>query len=383
MTSIEKLSLDLFLIRSVYRTGDFTPTEVIQEVYRRIRASSGPSIWLWLRDEATSLAEARKVAERLDLPLAGVPFAVTDNIDAVGIPTTAGCPAFANIPKDSATVVQLIEAAGGILIGKTVVDQFGTGLAGVNTPGGTYHSVYGDNCIAGGPGTGAALSVASGFVSFAIGTDTTGAGQSPAAYNHLASIKPTQGIVSTNGFVPGCRSLDCAGVFASCVSDAASVLDVIVAEDPGYPWSRAAKTSKRFACPFVFGVPKVEQRGFNADLESEGCYLRAIEHLEALGGRAVEIDFEPFRDASVLAESGAWVAERFGAVGGFVEAHADAVDPAVAHLILSGKSINAADVFQATYQREILKKMTAGVWEKIDLLVMPAAPAKFSPADAR
>jgi len=356
MTSIEKLSLDLLLIRSVYRTGDFTPTEVVQEVYRRIRASPGSSIWLWLREEADCLAYAEKVAERLDLPLAGVPFAVTDNIDAMGIPTTAGCPAFAYIPKDSATVLQLIEAAGGILIGKTVVDQFGASLAGVDTPSGTYHSVYGDNCIAGGPATGAALAVASGFVSFAIGTDTTGAGQSPAAYNHLVSIKPTQGIVSTKGITPGCRSLDCTSIFASCVSDAASVLDVIVAEDPEDPWSRAARAHTRFACPFVFGVPKVEQREFNADLESEICYLRAIEHLEALGGRAVEIDFEPFREASSLAESGAWAAERFHAVGGFVEAHADAVEPGVARLILSGKSINAIDVFQATYQREILKK---------------------------
>ncbi|MFY8215104.1 MAG: allophanate hydrolase [Chthoniobacterales bacterium] len=383
MTSIEKLSLDLLLIRSVYRTGDFTPTEVIQEVYRRIRASSGSSVWLWLREEADCLAYAEKVAERLDLPLAGVPFAVTDNIDAMGIPTTAGCQAFAYIPKESATVVRLIEAAGGILIGKTVVDQFAVGLAGVDTAGGHYHSVYGNNCIAGGPGTGAALAVASGFASFAIGTDTTGAGQSPAAYNHLVSIKPTQGIVSTKGFVPGCRSLDCASIFASCVSDAASVLDVIVAEDPEDPWSRAARAHTRFACPFVFGVPKVEQREFNADLESEICYLRAIEHLEALGGRAVEIDFAPFRESSVLAESGAWAAERFHAVGGFVEAHTDAVEPAVARSILSGKLINAADVFQATYQREILKKMTTGVWEKIDLLVMPTAPTKLSPADAR
>lgn len=382
MTSIEKLSLDLALIRSVYRTGDFTPAEVIREIYRRIHAHTGPSVWMWLRDEDSAIAEAEKFAERLDLPLAGVPFAVSDNIDAAGIPTTAGCPAYAYIPEASATVMRLIEAAGGILIGKTVMDQLGVGISGVDTTHGPLRSMYHQDCIAGGPSAGAALAVASGWVSFAIGTDSSGAGQAPAAYNHLVSINPTHGIVSTRGFVPGCRSLDCANIFANCVSDAAGVLDILVSEDPGDPWSRTSRCPARFARPFRFGIPRVDQRKFNADLETEVCYLRAIERLEGLGGIAVEIDFEPFSETCGLARCNAWAAERFGAVGEFVEANPDQVLPSVAKFILSGKSVNAVEVFRATYKQELLRKRTFDVWEKIDVLVVPTVPTIVSPSNA-
>jgi len=383
MTSIEKLSLDLSLIRSVYRTGDFTPKEVIQEIYRRIQAASEPSVWQWLREESASIARAEEVAEHLDLPLAGVPFAVTDMIDAADIPTTAGCPAFARVPSESARVVKLLEAAGGILIGKTIVEQFGDGLSGTETSGGQHHSAYSDSCIAGGPSTGAALAVASGFVSFAIGTDPTGAGQSAAAYNHLVSINPTRGLISTRGFVPGRRSLDCASIFSTSVTDVVSVLDVLAGEDPDDPWSRASRPVKRFARSFRFGVPKPDQREFNADLESDVCYLRAIERLEALGGIAVEIDLEPFRAASLLALSDSWAAEQFEAVGDFIEAHLDAVDPTVAARILKGKSLNAIEVFRTRHQQEILRKMTADVWNRIDALVVPTVPTIFSPEEAR
>lgn len=381
MTSIEKLSLDLALIRSVYRTGDFTPAEVIREVYRRIRThdKDSDSIWVWLRDEEDSINRAREIAERLDLPLAGVPFALSDNIDAAGIPTTAGCPQFAYVPEESATVVRLLEAAGAILIGKTCLDQFGVGLSGLHGGIDTRHSAYSKDCIPGGPASGAALAVADGMVSFALGTDMSGAGQVSAAYNHLVAIKPTHGIVSTKGFVPGCRSLDCASVFASCVSDAASVLDVLVVEDPGDPWSRVARSPVRFARPFRFGVPSAEYLDFNSDLDSEICFLRAIERLEGLGGVRIEIDFSPFQEASELADCGAWAAERFGEVGEFVETHRASIDPAVAQVILNGKSVNAVEVFRATYQQEALRKRTTEIWNGIDALVVPTTPTTFQP----
>ncbi len=202
----------------------------------------------------------------------------------------------------------MIEAAGGVLIGATCLSPFGVGRSGVHsTPANQspIHSIYSSECIADGLSAGAALVVASSFVSFALGKDTCGAGQVPAAYNHLVAIKPGQGIVSTRGFVPGCRSLECVSLLATCVSDAASVLDVLVDEDSEDPWSLRPQSPMRFARPFRFGVPREDQLDFHSDLDAEICFLMAIERLEGLGGICVDVDFSPFQEATLLADSGA------------------------------------------------------------------------------
>ncbi len=382
MTSIEKLSLDLTLIRSIYRTGDFTPEEVIREIYRRIRANGEEEIWLWLRPEEESAALARERGDRLDLPMAAIPFAVSDNIHAAGIPTTAGCAEYRHVPTESAKVVTLIEAAGGILIGKTVMEPFGVGLCGANAPGGPRRSVFHKPCVSGGPSSGAALAVAKSLVSFALGTDTTGAGQIVAAFNHLVAVKPTQGIVSLQGVIPGCQSLDAATIFTNCVSDAAAILDTIVAEDPGYAWSRPSQTPMRFARPIRYGVPRNGQLDFHGDRDSEIVYLRALERLEGLGCQRVEVDLTPFLEAAELADSDVWAAERFAAIGKFIESAPDAVAPAVSDKILKGRSISGVDVFEVNHRLEALRKASAESWTQMDLLVLPTAPTIATPKEA-
>lgn len=377
MTSLEKLSLDLSLLRSVYRTGDFTPAEVVHEVYRRIEAKSQNPVWLWLRPEAEAIKLAEAAAAHLDLPLAGVPFAIKDNLDAAGIPTTAGCPDFAYIPEDSAAVVTLLEAAGAILIGKTNMDQFATGLVGTRSPAGACFNAYHPNYISGGSSSGSAISVAYGFVSFSLGTDTAGSGRIPAGFNNLVGLKPTRGTVSTRGVVPACRSLDCVSIFANCVSDAACVLDVLVQEDPRDPWSRPVHAARRFAKPFRFGVPRQDQLEFFGDVESEIGFQLAVERMERLGGCRVELDFAPFQEAAKLLYDGAWVAERYAAVGSFIESHPKGVDPVVQSIILNGKNLTAVSAFEATYELQRLKKQCASVWQDIDTLVVPTAPTIY------
>jgi allophanate hydrolase len=347
----------------------------IAAVFDEIVAEPLNPVWISLADRATAMARARDIDP--NLPLAGVPFAVKDNIDVSGMPTTAGCPDYAYVPSRTATAVQRLLDAGAVLVGKTNLDQFATGLVGVRSPYGACSSVFDDRYISGGSSSGSAVAVAKGLVAFALGTDTAGSGRVPAAFNNLVGLKPTRGLLSTSGVVPACRSLDCVSIFAADAAMAERVWRVAQGFDATDPFSRTA-TPGDDAAPwlggsFRFGVPPDEQLAFFGDEESPALYRAAIERLESIGGTRVTIDFAPFRDAAALLYSGPWVAERYAAVGAFVDRKPEAVHPVVGKIVRGAASKTAADAYRGAYQLEALKRVAAAQWALIDVMLLPTA----------
>ncbi len=380
------LSLDLSSLAAAYAAGA-TPVQIVREVYARIAARGDDHAWISLFPEETVLAEAaaleRRRASGESLPLFGVPFAVKDNLDVVGLPTTAACPAFSYKPDADAEVVRRLRAAGALVIGKTNLDQFATGLVGVRSPYGAPSSVFDDDYISGGSSSGSAVAVAAGIVSFALGTDTAGSGRVPAAFNNLVGWKPTKGLLSTRGLVPACRSLDCVSVFALTCADAAAVAAVVAAYDEADPYSRPAPPGARgeFPATFRFGVPRAGQLEFFGDGEAARLYAESVERLRTLGGESVEIDFAPFSETAALLYSGPWVAERLAAITPFAEQHPEALHPVTAAIIGGAKRFNAVDTFRAFYRLEELRRAASAVWAGIDVLLLPTTPTIYTHAD--
>lgn len=305
-------------------------------------------------------------------PLLGLRFALKDNIDYAGVPTTAGCPAYAYTPEESAPVVEALEAAGAQAIGKTNLDQFATGLVGVRSPYGACSSVFNAEYISGGSSSGSAIAVATGQVDFSLGTDTAGSGRVPAAFNNLIGLKPTRGLLSNKGVVPACASLDCVSIFTRDVATAARVFDVLVPRMPLPAWAVAG---------FRFGILPPEQCEFFGDQGAATLYEDAIVRLKALGGIAVEIDYTPFKEAAALLYSGPWVAERYAAVGEFIAGQPDAVHPVVRNIILSGVNYSAVDAYRASYQLDILYEACLSTWEAIDLMCLPTTGTTYKIAE--
>ncbi len=370
-------SLDLAALAAGYRDGSLTPTATARAVLARIAAAGEDHVWIERVAAADLLAraaalEALPAGARAALPLFGIPFAVKDNIDAAGLPTTAACPDFAYRPADSATAVQRLLDAGALLVGKTNLDQFATGLVGVRSPYGIARNAFDPLCVPGGSSSGSAVAVAAGLVSFPLGTDTAGSGRVPAAFNNIVGLKPTKGLVSTAGVVPACRSLDCVSVFALTVEDAMDVLAVMAAPDPRDAYSRAAPPAPAaLQAPFRFGVPQVGQLRFFGNAEAERLYHAALDRLRGLGGVAVAIDYAPFAEAAALLYSGPWVAERTAAVGDFLAAHPESGLAVTSTIIEGGRTRSAVDAYRAMYRLEELRRDTAPVWDAIDLLAVP------------
>ena len=322
------MQLDLGSLRALYKSGAARPSEVIAAVYDRMPAHADAAIWISVAPREKALAKARKLEQAplaAALPLYGVPFAVQDNIDLAGVPTTAGNPAFAHSPARSAAVVQTLTEAGAIAVGKTNVDQFAAGLAGTPSPLGSCSSVLGVSS------SGAALAVARGLASFALCADAAGAGLLPAASHGLVGLKPTRGALSTRGVVPACRSLDCVCILATNCNDAHTVWMEARGFDPEDCYSRAPRPGEDAAPwvggPFSFGVPAAAQLEFFGDTAAAELYTGAASALENLGGHRVEIDFSTFHAASELLASGPWMAERDAALRSFVDSHAAEIDP--------------------------------------------------------
>jgi len=377
-------SLDLASLTTAYAAGT-TPVQIIREVYARIRARGDDHVWITLRPEAEVLAEAAVLISRRaggeKLALYGVPFAVKDNLDVAGMPTTAACPTFAYTPVDDAEVVRRLRAAGALVLGKTNLDQFATGLVGVRSPYGAPSSVFDKNYISGGSSSGSAVATAAGLVSFALGTDTAGSGRVPAAFNNLVGWKPTKGLVSTSGLVPACRSLDCVSVFALTCADAAKISEIVSAFDTADPYSRYGSSAPAFPAALRFGVPRAEQLEFFGDVEAASLYAASVARLRALGGVAVEIDFKPFRDTADLLYSGPWVAERLSAITPFAQEHPEALHPVTAGIINAATRFSAVDTFRAFYKLEELRRAAAPTWDKIDVLLLPTTPTIYTHAD--
>jgi allophanate hydrolase len=377
-------ALDLKSLAAAYADG-LTPEKLIREIYASIRVIGDHPVWISLVPEDIAIARAITLKSRAgeNLPLYGVPFAVKDNIDVLGVVTTAGCPDFAYLPQRSARVIEQLEEAGAIVIGKTNLDQFATGLNGTRSPYGIPSSVFDPDYISGGSSSGSAVAVASGLVTFSLGTDTAGSGRVPAAFNNLVGLKPTRGLISTRGVVPACRSLDCVSIFAGTVGDALAIADVAAGFDAEDPYSRKAPngalTPTEWTEGFRFGVPDVVE--FFGDTESEALFYEAVARLERLGGVRVDFDPQPFRDCASLLYAGPWVAERTAAVGDFVRRNPDGTNPVVRDIVLGGEKYSAIDAFEGQYKLEALLKQTAPVWQKIDVMLVPSAPTIYRIAD--
>ena len=369
-------------ILRAYRSGVATPADIVARSYARIRAHHDPAIFITLRDEADVRAEAMALArtDNTALPLYGVPVAIKDNIDVQGLPTTAACPAFLYRPAKDATAVTRLRAAGALIVGKTNLDQFATGLVGVRTPYGIGRNLFDRKLIPGGSSAGSALAVGAGLVPLALGTDTAGSGRVPAAFSNIVGLKPSRGLVSTAGVVPACRTLDCVSVFALTVDDAVIALDAIAGPDAADPFSRSYPRRASAIMPHGvrLGVPAAAQRLFFGDRQSAAAYDTALAGFAALGAKIVAIDMEPFYAAARLLYEGPWVAERYLAVKGLIESAPEALHPVTRQIILAGARGTAADVFAALYRLEELQRSCDHTFGGIDALVLPTAPTIYT-----
>jgi allophanate hydrolase len=309
------------------------------------------------------------------MPLYGLPFAIKDNIDVAGLPTTAACPGFAYNPARSAPVVARLVAAGALLVGKTNLDQFATGLVGTRSPYGVPRNPFDAAYIPGGSSSGSAVAVATGLVSFALGTDTAGSGRVPAAFNNIVGLKPTRGLVSARGIVPACRSLDCVSVFALTAHDTAAVLEVIAGPDPDDAYSRPAPPG--FACfgslpaRFVFGVPLPGQREFFGNAEATALYDIAIERLAALGGSPNEFDLAPFLEAGSMLYGGAWITERTSAIDDAIGNNREMLYPITRQIIAKGDAVSGAAAFRDQHRLAELRRRAETTWRRMQVMLLP------------
>lgn len=372
-------------LRAAYASGEARPTQVIEAALRArdAAAADDPALFLHRIDPERVLAHAAALERRdpASLPLYGLPFAVKDNIDAAGAPTTAGCPSYAYRPERSAVVVERLEAAGAILVAKTNLDQFATGLIGTRSPAGAPRNPFDAAFVPGGSSSGSAVALARGLVSFALGTDTAGSGRVPAAFNQVVGLKPTRGLVSTRGVVPAVRSLDCVAIFAPTAEDAATVLDVAAGFDPEDPFSRRPLPALAPDAPLRFGVFADLAGAVGADREAVRLAEAAATRLEACGHERVAVDAAPFVEAAALLYGGPWVAERYAAVGEFLESGPADADPTVRGLILAAKQRLAVEQHRASYRLAALRRLADAVFASVDALLLPTTPTIPTLAD--
>jgi len=355
-----------------------TLTEALSLIERR----GDPAIFTSL-STPESLASAVKALDGLDpatLPLYGVPFAVKDNIDVAGLPTSCACPDFSYIATRDATVVARLRRAGAIVIGKTNLDQFATGLNGTRSPYGTPRNAMRADLIPGGSSSGSGVAVALDLVPFALGTDTAGSGRIPAGMNNIVGLKPSLGLISTNGVVPACRSLDCVSIFALSVEDAWTALRVAAGPDDADPFSRTLPVGAMGAFPVRprIAVPRRLDRASFGDTLAETAFVSAIARMEAMGATIVEIEMAPFFETARLLYEGAWIAERFAAVGSFLDSRPDAFHPVVRAIIEQGRNMTAVDAFRGQYRLAELKALAREALAGFDALMVPTMPAVYT-----
>lgn len=374
---LQHLALDIAGLGRLYREGKLTPSDLVGEIATRIGKDEGHA---WITpltlERMQGYAAALEGKDPASLPLYGIPFAIKDNIDLAGVPTTAACPEYAYVPGQNATVVQRLIDAGAIPVGKTNLDQFATGLNGTRSPYGACRNAFDPDYISGGSSAGSAVAVAKGMASFSLGTDTAGSGRVPAAFNNIVGLKPTCGWLSAFGVVPACRSLDVVSIFALTAADAETVVSVAAAPDPADAYSRPVEPHGfdfGRASIFRFGVPRADQLQFFGNPDTPDLFQAAVERMNVLGGQPVEVDFEPFLEAARLLYEGPWVAERYAAIRGFYDTREEAVHPVVRKIIAGSANYSAADTFAGIYRLKALKGRADKVWDSIDCLLTPTA----------
>lgn len=384
-----ELDMGFDALRKAYQAGTATPESVMAGIRERAAEYKDYNIWIHLLSEAEQAFWLSKLKEK-DInahPLWGIPFAIKDNIDLEGIPTTAGCPEFAFTPTESAKVVQQLIDAGAIPVGKTNLDQFATGLNGTRSPMGACHNAFDYDFISGGSSSGSAVSVALGLASFSLGTDTAGSGRVPACFNNLVGVKPSIGLLSASGMVPACRSLDCITIFAYNTDDANTAIAAAEGFDAtdGYsrtnPFDNHARHYGLRTGPLKVGVIPTHQLKFFGDQSYEKAYLETLELLKAQGFEFQEIDYAPFDEIAQLLYEGPWVSERYVATQPLIDDNPEAVFPVVRDIIAPGGKPPATALFKAQYRINDLKQICLAQMVDVDCLLTPTAGRHFTVAE--
>ncbi|NMZ68433.1 allophanate hydrolase [Pseudomonas peli] len=377
------IALTLTDWQQTYRDGQ-SPAELLHSL--RLELSTEDNAWITLASEAQLDAQLDGLSALLDaangelskLPLYGVPFAIKDNIDAAGWPTTAACPEFAYTAAADATVVAKLRAAGAILIGKTNLDQFATGLVGTRSPHGAVCNSFNPDYVSGGSSSGSASVVARGLVPFSLGTDTAGSGRVPAGFNNIVGLKPSKGWLSNSGLVPACKTLDCISVFALTVSDALSVAQIAGGYDAADPYSRKNPNSAKVGMPAKPRLAVPSNPEFFGDTQNQAVFEQALGTLRELGVDLVEIDFTPFQQLAEQLYYGSWVAERTVALEGVDPEH---INPVVRGIVGNGHTYSASDAYKAEYTRAALSRTINDILAGFDALVVPTSPTLRSLAE--
>jgi allophanate hydrolase len=377
------MRLTIPALSAAYRSGELTPEHTVAAVLQQMQLHAGNPVWISRCSEESLLARAAELSRIApdSLPLYGVPFAIKDNIDLAGLPTTAGCPDAAFLPTASAHVVQRLLDAGAIAIGKTNMDQFATGLVGTRSPYGICRNAFDAEYLSGGSSSGSALAVALGMASFALGTDTAGSGRVPAAFNNIIGYKPTLGRLSNRGMLPACRSIDAMSVFALTAADALTVARTAAAFDIDDPWSRRQQLpagrlwSQRDGLRVA--VPAAGQLEFFGNAEYPALYAAAAESLRAQGARLQEVDIAPLLQAARLLYEGPWVAERYLATATLLESKPQCLLPVTRQIIEGGRSGSARDAFAAQYRLRELTAAAQAIWQQADVLLLPTAGTHY------
>jgi allophanate hydrolase len=377
------MNLNIASLREAYTNNEITPRTLLETIHSRCEQYSEHNIWIHL----LSMAELEPYITRLEqadaseLPLYGIPFAIKDNIDLAGVPTTAACAAFAYTPERSAFVVEQLIAAGAIPVGKTNLDQFATGLVGTRSPEpwGACKNAFNKAYISGGSSSGSAVAVALGLASFSLGTDTAGSGRVPAAFNNLVGLKPSKGLLSTRGVVPACRSLDCVSIFALSTDDANAVFNITAVYDDQDQYARGnifENNHRHYGLPeqgFSFAVPQEHQLEFFGDASAQALFEKTVRSMQELGGVKHVLDFSVFIDAAKLLYDGPWVAERYAAIENLISQQPEALLPVTRTIIGSAENKTAIDAFRAEYQMQSYRVQAKRLLADFDFLLTPTA----------
>lgn len=384
-------SLDFKTLRAAYAAGASTPAAVVEQLLARIDAQGDDGVWTCKLPADAVLARARALealpeSERAALPLYGLPFTVKDCIDIAGMPTTCACPDFAYRADRTHLSVQRAVEAGAILLGKTNLDQFATGVVGVRSPYGVARNPFDAAYIPGGSSSGAAVSVSAGLCAFAFGSDTGGSGRVPASYNNVIGLKPTLGLFSRSGMTNANLSFDTVSIYALTAPDALEVLETCQAVDPADPYGRAAPASPPPAPegrPLRIAIPKRADLEFFGNDEAAALYAAGLRTLAEQGNELTEIDFGVFVETGNMMFGDAWIAERYAVFGDFILTHPDSVDPVVREVVLSATAYTASDAFKAMYRLHRNAREIRRTFERADLIAVPTVGTVYRIAEVK
>lgn len=374
--------LTIATLLKAYRDKTSSPEQVIFEVWQRA-ATEDPAIWISRPTEAQVRESLRALEGQSPdtLPLYGIPFAIKDNIDCAGLPTTAACPAWSYEPEAHSFVVDLLIKAGAIPVGKTNLDQFATGLVGVRSPYGAPDNAFNPDYISGGSSSGSAIAVAKGLCSFALGTDTAGSGRVPASFNNLVGLKPTRGVLSCTGVVPACRSLDCVSIFALTAADASRVFNLTAVFDSEDSYARKRCLGREMKWPPRIGVPPPDQLDFFGNEDARHLFDTAMQTLTDMGWQVIETDISAFLEAARLLYEGPWVAERTAVIAELLVTNPEALLPVTRTIIEGGTKGTAIEAFKAQYRLAGLKRASEATWRNVDALLMPTTGTIYTKAE--